>query len=114
VSLASHRVRMSQQPSVAVLVDGRQVASLRLSLSLVFDVKALLARVRAGRLAAVLAGSCDVTAALAIDDIDIASRQAHLELPGQAALMKPLQLLPARDYPPGDDEAKTAGDAAET
>jgi hypothetical protein len=114
VSLASHRVTMSQQPSVAVLVDGRQVANLRLGLSLVFEVKAVLARVRAGRLVAVISGSCDVTATLAIDDIDIVSKQAHLELPGEAALTKPLRLLPARDYPPGDEEAKTADVAAET
>ena len=110
VSLASHRVRMSQQPSVAVLVDGHQVANLCMGLLLVFDLNAVLARVRAGRLAAVISGSCDVTATLAIDDIDIVSKQAHLELPGEAALTKPLRLLPAGDYPAGDDEAKTAGD----
>jgi hypothetical protein len=114
VSLASHRVRMSQQPSVAVLVDGRQVANLRLGLLLVFDLKAVLARVSAGRLAAVISGSCDVTATLAIDDIDVVTKQGNLELPGEAALTKPVRLLPARDYPPGDDQAKTADDAVKT
>jgi hypothetical protein len=99
VSLVSHQVRMSQQPSVAVLVNGRQVANLRLGLSLLFELKAVLARVRAGRLIAFVSGSCDVTAALAIDNINIASKQAHLELPGQAALTKPIRLLPDRDYP---------------
>jgi len=113
VSLASHRVKMSQQPSVALLVDGRQVANLHLGLSLVFEVKAMLARVRAGRMAAVLSGSCDVTATLAIDDIYVASKQGHLELPGEAVLTKPLRLLPARDYPPGDEEGMTADEAAE-
>ena len=112
VGLASHRVSMSQQPSVAVLVDGRQVANLRLGLSLAFEVKAVLARVRAGLLVGVVSGSCDVTATLAIDDIDIVSKRAQLELPGEAALSKPLRLLPARDYPRSDprsdDEAKTA------
>jgi len=112
VSLTSHRVRMSQQPSVAVLVDGRQVADLRLGLSLVFEVKAVLARVRAGQLVAVVSGNCDVTATLAIDDVDIVSKQAQFELPGEAALTKPLRLLPARDYPPGDDGAKMADAAA--
>jgi hypothetical protein len=114
VSLASHQVRLSQQPSVTVLVDGRQVADLRLGLVLVFEVKAVLARVRAGRLAAVLSGSCDVTATLAIDHVAVVSKQAHLDLPGEAALTKPLRLLPAGEYPPGKEEAKTADDAAET
>jgi hypothetical protein len=114
VSLASHRVSMSQQPSVAVLVDGRQVANLRLGLVLVFEVKAVLARVRAGLLVAVISGSCDVTATLAIDNVAVVSKQAHLDLPGQGALTKPLRLLPAGDYPPGNEEAETADDASKT
>ena len=111
VKLGSHRISMSQQPSVAVLVDGRQVATLHLRLSLVFDVNALLARIRAGLLAAVLAGTCDVTATLAIDGVDAASRQAHLDLPGEAALKKPLRLLPDRDYLLSEAKAETAADA---
>jgi hypothetical protein len=112
VNLISHRVSMSQQPSVAVLVDGHQVATLRLRMSLVFDVSAMLARIRAGLLAAILAGRCDVTAALAIDDIDVASRQGHLELPGEIAFTRALRLLPAREYPPGEAQAGTAGHSA--
>jgi len=107
VKLGSHRVTMSQQPSVAVLVDGHQVATLRLGLSLVFEVSPLLARIRDGLLVAVLSGNCDVTATLAMDSIDVASRQAHLDLPGEAALKKPRRLLPDRDYPHAEAEAKT-------
>jgi hypothetical protein len=110
VKLGSHQVSMSQRPSVAVLVDGRQVATLRLGLSLVFDVSPLLARIRAGLLVAILAGSCDVTATLTIDGIDVASKQAHLELPGEAALKKALRLLPDRDYLLSEAKAETAAD----
>ena len=107
VQLASHRVSAAQQPSVAVLVDGHQVATLHLRVSLTFEVNALLARIRAGLLVAILTGSCVVTAALAIDGTDVASRQAHLDLPGEAALAHELRLLPAGDYPP--DGAAAAG-----
>jgi hypothetical protein len=108
VHVASHRVSAAQQPSVAVLVDGKRVATLHLSLSLVLDVNALLARVRGGRLVAILSGSCDVTATLAIDGTDVACKQAHLDLPGEVALAQSLRLLPARDYPPAAaDDART-------
>lgn len=110
VHLVTQRVSTSQQPYVTVVVDGRQVATVWLGLSVVFDVSALLARVRAGRLVGIHAGSCDVTATLAIDGVDVVSKQAHLELPGEIALGRGLRLLPARDYPPGEDKARTADD----
>ena len=110
VRLVTHRVSVSQQPYVAILVDGHQVATVQLSLSVVFDVSAVLARVRAGKLAGVHTGSCDITATLAIDDIDVASKKAHRDLPGEIALRHELRLLPARDYPPGENNATAADD----
>lgn len=100
VQLASHKVRAAQQPTVAILVDGDRVATLHLRLSLVLDVNALLAQVREGRLVAILAGICDVTATLAIDRTVVACKQAHLELPGEVVSAQGVRLLPARDYPP--------------
>ena len=108
VQLATHRVSVSQRPYVALLVDGHQVATVQLSLSVVFDVIAVLARVRAGKLAGVHTGSCDITATLAIDDIDVTSKQAHLELPGEITLKQELRLLPAEDYPPSENKAVPA------
>jgi hypothetical protein len=101
VQLASHQVNASQQPQVAILVQDHQVAAVHLDLSVAFDVSPLLTRVRAGRLASVLTGSCDVTAALAIDGIDITSSKGHLDLPGEVTLANQPRLLPAAAYPPG-------------
>jgi hypothetical protein len=108
VQLVTHQVSTSQRPYVTVLVDGRRVATVQLGLSVVFDVSALLAKVCAGRLAAIHSGSCDITATLAIDDIEVASKRARLELPGEIALRGAIRLLPASDYPPGEDYAGTA------
>jgi hypothetical protein len=110
VQLVTHRVSVSRQPYVAILVDGHQVATVRLGLSVAFAVSAVLARVRAGRLVGILTGSCDVTATLAIDDTEVASKQAHLDLPGEIAFRRELRLLPTRDYPPGENNATAAGD----
>lgn len=99
VHVAAHRVDASQQPHVAILVDGHEVAALRLDLSAAFDVGPLLARVRAGLLAGVLTGTCDVALALAIDGVDITSGQGHLDLPGEIVLAHQPRLLPAAEYP---------------
>jgi hypothetical protein len=82
---------MEQQPYVTVLVDGHQVATVQLGLSLVFEVTALLAGISAGRLAAVHTGRCDVTAALAIQGAELVTREAHFELPGQGARLHRLR-----------------------
>jgi hypothetical protein len=104
VHLIAHRVNSSQSPQVTIMVAGLQVAVIRLDLSATFDVSPLLVRVRAGRVHAVLSGTCDATVALAIDDIDITSSTGHLDLPGEVALAHQRRLLPASDYPP-DEEA---------
>jgi hypothetical protein len=101
VQLASHRVTGSQQPFVTVSVDGREVATLNLGLSVVLDVHALLADISAGRLAAVHSGRCDITATLAIEEVDVVTREAHVELPGVVALQHGIRLLPAGEYARG-------------
>ena len=47
---------------------------------------------------------------LTIDDIDVASKQAHLDLPGEIALKRERRLLPTRDYPPSENMATAADD----
>jgi hypothetical protein len=100
VQLTTHRVTEAQQPYVSVLVDGHRVATLNLELSVVFDVSALLAGVRAGRLVAVHSGHCEITATLALEGAEVVTRRAHLELPGVVALGEGIRLLPAEEYPP--------------
>ena len=109
VDLASHRVTAGQEPYVSLLVDGHRVATVRFGLSLVFEISALLAEVKAGRLAALHSGRCEVTGALAIQDINTITRQAHVDMPGMIPLHEGIRLLPAHDYPadhtpgPADD-----------
>lgn len=105
VDLATHQVTTAQHPSVTVLIDGHQVATLQLGLSVVFDVSALVAGIHAGRLAALHSGRCDITATLAIQGTDVLTRRAHLELPGVIPLSPGIRLLAARDYPAGAEQA---------
>ena len=99
VSLATHQVTMSQQPYVNVLVDRQQVATVRLGLSLVFDVNALVAGIRAGRLVAIHTGYCDVTATLAVQGRNVLTKPARIQLPGVIPLTPGVRLLPRSEYP---------------
>ncbi len=68
VELARHRVNAAYRPHVDLLVDGRPIGSLKLELSLVFDVHSMQATVRAGRLVGLRCGRCDLTAAVDRED----------------------------------------------
>jgi hypothetical protein len=94
VTVAGHEVTVDQQPAVKVLVDGRTVATLQLGLTIEFDVKALVLGISEGRLTAVHSGQCDITVTLAVQSTDLASRHAHLDLPGVVHLGAGIRLLP--------------------
>jgi hypothetical protein len=106
VDLVDHQVTTTQQPSVAVLVDGRQVTTIQVSLSVEFDIGALVVGVKAGRLVAIHAGHCDVTATLGIQGTDVLTKHAKFDLPGVVPVRPGIRLLPAEDYLP--DEAANA------
>lgn len=103
VNMIGHEVTVDQRPSIRVLVDGRQVATLQLGLSVVFDVNALLLAISGGRLVAVHSGRCEITVALAVQGTDLIVRHAHLELPGVIPIQQGSRLLPPNEYPTGDD-----------
>jgi len=101
VDLASHRISTAQEPYVTVLVDGHRVATIRFGLSLAFEISALLAEIKAGKLVALHSGRCMVTGTLAIQDINVVTRQARIDLPGIIALRGGIRLLPVHEYPAG-------------
>ena len=76
-----------------------RVATIRFGLSLVFEISTLLAEIKAGKLVALHSGRCEVTGALAIQDINVITRQAHVDMPGMIPLHEGIRLLPAHDYP---------------
>ena len=99
VTLVRHQVTAAEEPAVAVLVDGRQAATIQLGLTVQYDISALVAGIRAGLLAAIHAGSCDITATLAIGGTDVQTAGTHLDLPGALQVRPGIRLLPAEEYP---------------
>ena len=82
-------------------MDGRQAATIRLGLTVQYDISALVAGIKAGLLAAIHAGSCDITATLAIQGTEAQTASRHLDLPGVLQVSPGIRLLPAGEYPAG-------------
>ena len=108
VRLAEHRVITEQQPQVSVLVNGQQVSTIRFRVSVVLDISALLATIKAGLLVTVHAGRCDISVTLAIDGVDVAAKQARLELPAAIECTPGIRLLAAAWYPAEPEGSPTA------
>jgi len=107
VPLAEHQVTSAMHPYVTVFVDGYEVATIHLDLSLLFDVKAVLAGIRDGQLVELHSGHCDVTATLAIEKTNVASKQIGFELPGAIPLNPGIRLLSASAYATDPGYAET-------
>jgi len=110
VDLATHQITATWRAAVNLLVDNQRVATVELGLSVVFDISALVAGIRGGRLVAVHSGRCDVTATLAIQDTKVISRQVHLELPGIIPLGRGIGLLADHGHSagPGDETSQAS------
>jgi hypothetical protein len=92
VDLASHRITSVHRPYLTVLIDDVQVAKIDFELTVVFDVKALVAVVRAGRLVALRGGQCEVAATFAAEGILLAQQRRQLDLNARLPLGAGIQL----------------------
>jgi len=107
VPLAEHQITSVMHPYVTVFVDGDQVTTIHLDLSLLFDVQAVLAGIRDGYLVALHSGHCEVTATLAIEKTEVASRRVSFMLPGVVPLNPGVRLLSDMTYTPDPALAET-------
>jgi hypothetical protein len=81
VDLATHKISWLYQPYVELFVDNLKVATVNFHINLNLEVEGLVVAIRGGRMRAVHAGRCIMTAALAAEDLKIAERTARFELP---------------------------------
>lgn len=98
VALATHRVTVSQLPSVDLLLNDQRVETVAFDLSLQFDISAAVAGVSAGMITALHSGRCDLTATLAIQGVEAIQRQKRIDLPGLISLKHGMRLLADEDY----------------
>ncbi|UQX04521.1 hypothetical protein [Streptomyces sp. RerS4] len=106
VALANHTITSAHRPSVDLLVDGVQYATVPVHLTVLFRISGLVGVVRDGLLVAVRSGQCAVEAKLAVRDTVVASRDRRLDLPATLRLREPIALL--RQQPPAPPPAPPA------
>jgi hypothetical protein len=70
----------------------------RLGLAVDFDITGLTAQLSAGRLTAFCGGRCDARVTLVIQETDMLTRHAHVDLATLTPASPGLRLLPARAY----------------
>jgi hypothetical protein len=98
VALATHRITLSQQPSVDLVLNGERVETVQLELTIQFDISAAVAGVFAGMMTALHSGRCDITTSLAIQGAEAIQRQKRIDLPGVISLNPGIRLLDEEDY----------------
>jgi hypothetical protein len=81
VQLASHRISSVHRPFVDLLVNDVLVATVNFELDIEFVVRALLVTVRDGHVVSLHSGSCEATATLTAEGLQLASRRARFDLP---------------------------------
>jgi hypothetical protein len=77
VPLAPHRVTWTHDPHIDVLVDGTKITSLEFRMAVVFDLRGVVAVVRASDLVALRCGECLITATLTLEEETLAHRRAR-------------------------------------
>jgi len=94
VPLLTHRVTSAHHPTVEVLVDGVCVHKVPIDLTLTFQVDAVVAVVRRGRLAELRSGTATATGELGVEGTQVVRRTHTLDLPGVARIGSGIPLLP--------------------
>jgi hypothetical protein len=100
VVIASYRFTGTHRPSVALLVDGVEVARIHFSVDLSVTIDGLAATVAHGELVALGGDRCTVAASLSLHGQRIAARSLDIPLAAVVTLRHPIPLL-------SDEERRT-------
>ncbi len=95
IDLATHRISVTHHPYVDLVVDDVRITTVDFDLQLDFDIKALSAVVRSGKLVEIASGRCDVTGTLAIERVNALTRTARFDLRMLIHLDRGIPLLPS-------------------
>jgi hypothetical protein len=80
VEVVTHQISVTSRPNVELLINDIRVTTVNFELQLEFDVKALTAVIRSGRIVALESGRCDITGRVAIEGMVVVTRTAKFDL----------------------------------
>ena len=114
VQLGAHRITLSRNPTIELLIDGVRVHTFRFQLTVIFDVEVAALVIRDGLLTAVKAGDGAVACTLALEmpggDVELVNEQRKIRLHLIVNIGHGIPLLPAGDgasSPPGGIRNRT-------
>lgn len=97
VVIATYRFACAHRPSVALLVDGVELARIHFSLDLTVTIDGLAATIEHGELIALGGDRCKVKASLAVHGKEIAERSVDIPITAVCTLRDPIPLLTERE-----------------
>jgi hypothetical protein len=100
VSLMTHKIASSQHPRVDLYLDSRRLATVEIALEVVLTIAGVIAVVKQGRLTEIQSGSCIASGSLAVQGIEMITRQRKFDLCGALRLGHGVPLL---EPTPGND-----------
>jgi hypothetical protein len=114
VQLGAHRITLSRNPTIELLIDGVRVHTFRFQLTVIFDVEVAALVIRDGLLTALKAGDGAVACTLALEmpggDVELVNEQRKIRLHLIVNIGHGIPLLPAGDGaspPPGGIRSRT-------
>jgi hypothetical protein len=93
VSLTTHKIASRHRPSVDLYLDGKLIATIEIALEVALTVSGVIAVVTRGRLTAIQSGSCMASGSLAVQGINMISKQRKFDLYGAVRLGAGVPLL---------------------
>ena len=92
VELVDHTITSLHHPRIDVVLDGQQIAEVRVEISVTIDLHAVTAIVTGGRLSALRSGRADVRVTLSVEEVQVAEATRRVELPIEVGLGDGIQI----------------------
>ena len=109
VPLAEHAITFEYSPSVEPMVNDVSLGEVTFAVSLEVTFKAMILKIRAGRILDIAVGSCEATGLIAWEDATLLERESEpIALPGVMEFEDGILIYdPSRDI--AEDDTKVAG-----
>jgi Protein of unknown function (DUF2510) len=102
-SLITHKIASLHRPSVDLYLDGRLIATVEIQLEVALTIAGVIAVVTGGRLTEIQSGSCTASGSLAVQGVNMITRQRKFDLYGAVRLGGGVSLL---EQAPSDDHVE--------
>lgn len=93
VSLTTHKIASVHHPSVDLYLDGMLIATIEIKLEVSLTIAGMMAVVRQGQLTEIQSGNCTASGSLAVQGVNMITRQRKFDLYGAVRLGHGVPLL---------------------